>query len=51
MVITILTKKRAYVFPDIDGFQIETDGEELKMDAVSEDGKQIVRVGEWTEDV
>lgn len=51
MTITIMTKKRAYVFPDIDGFQIETDGEDLKMDAFNEDGKQIVRVGEWTEDV
>lgn len=50
MTITIMSKKRAYVFPDIDGFQIETDGEDLKMDAVNEDGKQIVRVGEWVDD-
>lgn len=51
MTVTIMTKKRAYIFPDIDGFQIDTDGEELKMDAVTENGKQIIRVGEWAEDV
>ena len=51
MTVTIMSKKRAYVFPDIDGFQIETDGEDLKMDAVTEDGKQLIRVGEWCEDV
>jgi hypothetical protein len=49
MVVTIITKKSPYIYPDIDGFQVETDGEGLNVDIVTENGKQIVRFGNWTE--
>ena len=49
MTVTIMTKKHPYVFPDADGFQIELEDEDLAMDAVMEDGKQIVRVGDWSD--
>lgn len=52
MILTVVTKKQPYIYPEADGFKIELDeGEELVMDAVNEDGKQIIRVGKWAEDV
>ena len=51
MTVTIRTKKRPYVFLDVDGFEIEIEDEPLTMDTENKDGKQIIRVGEWAEDV
>lgn len=49
MTVTIITKKCPYVYPDIEGFEVKLEGEELLMDAVVEDGKQVVRFGDWSD--
>lgn len=44
---TIFYKKKPYIYPDIDGFEIETDeGETFEIDTfVNEDGRQVYRFG------
>lgn len=49
MVVTIVTKKKPYIFPDIDGFEVKTDGEGLNMVATMEDGEEVVKFGEWAD--
>lgn len=47
-VATIFYKGKPYIYPGIDGFEIEVDdGEQFELDCfVNEDGRQVYRFGE-----
>ena len=51
MILRIMTSKRPYIMellPEVGGFEIEADeGEEMAMQAVNENGKQMFRFGDW----